>query len=329
MHKIFGERFLGVRKPAWHKIGKVIPEPVPVKEALVLADLDYEVTKAPLSAWLPGGTVGLDKWYATVIANDQDLRESNVLGIVSKDYVVLQNRELAELLEPVNKKWPVETAGALRNGAVTWFLLNMKKTNKISGEDIENYLLCSTGHDGQTSVNIALTRTRVVCWNTWTLALDNSAMNYIVKHQGEVKKTTKEYLDLILQIENKIDAINEQEEQLSNRKITDSELNNIIDKAYPMPKARLHPPGTQSLTVINSELYLKEKVLALRNGASDMHVQINDEYPYIANTAWSAFQAITEISNWRSGPVADRSVMFGVRKDEMNRGYAAALELIK
>ena len=98
MHKIFGERFLGVRKPAWHKIGKVIPEPVPVKEALVLADLDYEVTKAPLSAWLPGGTVGLDKWYATVIANDQDLRESNVLGIVSKDYVVLQNRELAELL---------------------------------------------------------------------------------------------------------------------------------------------------------------------------------------------------------------------------------------
>ena len=57
--------------------------------------------------------------------------------------------------------------------------------------------------------------------------------------------------------------------------------------------------------------------------------RINTEYPEIANTTWSAFQAVTEIANWRNGPNADKAVLFGSRKEEMDRAYAKSLQLAK
>ena len=356
MHAIFGDRFLGVREPAWHNLGTVIPEPVGAIEALTMAKLDYRVIKIPLFASLDigpdpfGNKVEIKNRFATIIEPDENIHEADALGIVGPDYQVLQNEDLAELLEPLNGKWPIETAGAIQKGSVVWFLLKMS-SDKVGDEVVDTYLLCSTGHDGKTGINIAMTRTRVVCWNTWSMALNNSQLNFEIDHRGDVKTKTGAYLDLIGVLDSSLERVNLQDNILAKTRVSDEQVASVINSAFPTPRTprkllqefhRQAKVTSESMGKNSTKRYLdlteqarkkyeveSEKALALRSATGEQYIKINDDFPGIANTSWAVFQAVTEIANWRNGPNADRSVMFGNRRDEMTKAYASSLRLIQ
>ena len=370
MHAIFGDRFVGVREPAWHKLGTVIPEPVGALEALQIAKMDYTVVKADIMASSPDHDIYKDipDTKATFIAPDENIPEPIFLGTVSKGYQILQNKELAQLLEPLNDKWPIETLGAIKEGAISWFLLEMsnndilaKTKSNYMNENVKTYLLCSTGHDGKTGINITMTRTRVVCWNTWNVAINNSELNYEINHRGDVKAKATVYLDLINSLETTLSQINDQDSRLASTKIDEPKAMEIINAGFPLPRkpksllreierqTKLYDPQNKEKQNAPIEFgketvkrYLNftadvrhsyetehDKAQALRAGAITSYERINTEYPEIANTTWSAFQAVTEIANWRNGPNADRAVLFGSRKEEMDRAYAKSLQLAK
>ena len=349
---IFGDRFMGVREPAWHKIGTVIPEPVPVLEAFTMAGIDYEVVKAPLYANL--GTIespdimAVPKQYATIrqphtyqgVTNDRA-----VLGVVSEDYHVLQNSELAAMLEPLNDKWAIETVGALGDGEVAWLMLDVGDY-EVNGEKCKHYLLVSTGHDGSHAVAVALVKVRVVCWNTYTWALNSATMKFNIPHKANVKQETKFALDIISGVEKQITTSVKVEQKMGATKITDDDAKDLIAAAYPMPKQPRklqvsNAAASESITKEQVQVILqsggevrekwerqKERTETLRNAAFGMYGGINTKYPEIANTAWAGWQAITEVSNWREGPNADQSIFFGVRNQEMARGLKAVADLV-
>jgi hypothetical protein len=49
----------------------------------------------------------------------------------------------------------------------------------------------------------------------------------------------------------------------------------------------------------------------------------------LRGTAWSAFNAVTEIADWREGRNADESALLGSRSREKARVYSAAMVLVK
>ena len=349
---IFGERFVGVREPAWHGLGTVIKEPIPIAEAMELAGVNYDIEKWPLVAAKlnPDGSLerALDTPFFATVREAVDGSEEAVLGVVSDEYTVLQNYELAEMLEPLNERWPIETVGALGNGEVAFFTMDAGEFTVNGTDKVRRFVFASTGHDGKTAINWGLTQVRIVCSNTFNAALSNAQMTYRIPHKGDVKGETQLVADLFKGLESNIDTETRVTQQLGQVSVSDDEANEIFEAAYPVPN---RPRKLAVSSALASESITKEQVknllksdgaagrmassyqaaidrrIALLDGTREVYGALNEGYPDIANTAWAAFNAVTEMSNWREGPNADRAVMFGVRNDEMNRARVRTLEL--
>jgi hypothetical protein len=67
-----------------------------------------------------------------------------------------------------------------------------------------------------------------------------------------------------------------------------------------------------------------------REGAWELYVRLNDEFPAIAGTWWACWNAVVEGSDYRESrdPVsASRSVLYGERAAEKHRAFAKCLKL--
>ena len=348
-HEIFGERFIGARTPAWHNLGTVFTDAPTMTEALVRAKITYAVKKIPLlGGWsMPDGTVKLvDPGVVALVREPTaDDPEPRSLGTASNDFTVVQNHELAELLDPLSKEWPVETAGALREGAITFMTLDVGKF-AVAGDECAQYLLVSNGFDGTRSLEVRQTGIRVVCANTLAMAEGKSSVAFKLRHIGDVKREAEWYINLIAELRTGMKAAQERLAALGEAKVTHDEVKAIIDAAYLMPKTpqKLTVTNAASSEAMNKELVKRlledtkgdvhkhqvdrDRAQMLRQAGYEMYEKLSDEFDRIAGTAWAAYNAVTETSTWREGPNADESVMLGVRADEIGRAYDKAMTLV-
>lgn len=175
------ETMFSVREKPWHGLGAIIQDyPASVEEGLKLAGLDWEVKMVPL---FYGDTREKSKEAegAVVISRATD---NQFFGVTSKKYKILQNREAFSFVDNLmDNGAKFETAGALGNGERVWVLAKMEPYN-ILGDEIANYLLLSTSHDGTSAVRVNSTNVRVVCQNTLNLALQNAVRSWKTKHMN-------------------------------------------------------------------------------------------------------------------------------------------------
>lgn len=347
-HELFGSRWAGRDQPAWHNLGTVFTEPLGVKEALELAQMDYRVEKRGMvTSWKHADGTELFipmSDVALVRAPTPDDDEPRVLGTASKDFVVVQNMDLVEILGPLADQWPVETVGALKNGAITFMTLDVGAFSVV-GETCRHYLLVSNGHDGTRALNVRQVMTRVVCNNTLQMAEKETGVSFTLRHVGDVKDAAKFYVSLIAEMRQSIKQAQERFEQMGAVKLDAEALTRIINATYPMPKAteamRVNT-AAQSETITKAQVKARldeqkdsqayklkvqtDRVTALREAALGVHGVINEEYPAIAGTAWAAYNTITEQETWREGANADESVLVGVRRDAIERAYSATMK---
>jgi hypothetical protein len=97
--------FFSVKEKAWHGLGQIVEDYPTSKEALQFAGLDYEVIKSPLFTQSKGMTVGnagelitgmdiaVPNYYATMRTDN-----NTVLGVVGRDYSIVQNRDAFSFL---------------------------------------------------------------------------------------------------------------------------------------------------------------------------------------------------------------------------------------
>ena len=121
-------------------------------EAIVAAELDWEVQKRPLFYRDPtnpkGNVKKIEEKVTTVRMSD-----GKYLGVVSPAYSIVQNTTAFDigdaLVESAEAKY--ETAGSLRDGRVVFISMEIPKTVKVPGDDgeIRPYLLLVNGHDGR------------------------------------------------------------------------------------------------------------------------------------------------------------------------------------
>lgn len=118
--------FFSVKEKAWHGLGQIVEDYPTSAEAIRHAKLDYEVVKSPL--YTKGSGIVETQNGIEIRSNELAVPDSfatvrtdnnTVLGVVGKDYQIVQNREAFSFFDAIvggGDGILYETAGALGHG---------------------------------------------------------------------------------------------------------------------------------------------------------------------------------------------------------------------
>lgn len=235
--------FFSVKEKAWHGLGQIVTQYPTSGEAIQHAGLDFEVMRAPLyTACLPIHTSESDR-ESNEIKIDvpnyfANIRSDNnaVLGIVGKDYQIVQNRDAFTFFDSIvggGDGILYETAGALGQGERIFITAKLPDYIRVgNGDDVtEKYIFLTTSHDGSGSITAAFTPIRIVCRNTLNAALHNMSNVVRIKHTAGAKQRLEE-AHKVMGLANTLSL---QLEEIFNRwakiRITDREVRKLIELA--------------------------------------------------------------------------------------------------
>lgn len=157
---------------------------------------------------------------------------NQVLGIVKGKYTPVQNRDAFDFFDSVILKGDSQwfTAGCYDNGRKVFITARINKTFKIanSKDDVDNYLMFTTSHDGTTGVKVLLTPIRVVCFNMLNAAIHHSTQYFNFRHTESVHNNIEETQHLFKEVIYKIDSVKEYYQKLYNTKVTDEVAADVI-----------------------------------------------------------------------------------------------------
>lgn len=192
--------FFSVKEKAWHNLGQIIQEYPTSEDAIKFAGLDYEVEKSPLftkGAGIIENSNGIEMIDSELEVPNYfaNIRTDNntVLGVVGKDYQIVQNREAFSFFDSIvggGNGILYETAGALGNGERIFITAKLPDYIRVgNGDDItEKYIFLSTSHDGSGSITAAFTPVRIVCQNTLNASLKNMSNVVRIRHTAGAKQ---------------------------------------------------------------------------------------------------------------------------------------------
>lgn len=239
--------FFSVKEKAWHGLGKIVQDYPTSAEALQFAGLDYTVEKRPLftvneKSLNVFNDPDADEYFDEVAADIQvpnyfaTIRtdNENVLGVVGKDYEVVQNIDAFSFFDSIvgGEGIQYETAGALGKGERIFITAKLPNYIKVGSDDlIEQYLFLTTSHNGFGSITAAFTPVRIVCNNTLHAAMNNHSNAIKIRHTANAKQKL-EQAHKVMGITNHLSA---QLEEVFNRwakvRITDEEVRKLIQRA--------------------------------------------------------------------------------------------------
>ena len=284
--------FASFREPAWHGLGTVFTEEKNTAEMLAAANLNnWNVRLVDVD--IPS-TLTSDKSYQYVVrTNPTDNTQTDVLGVVGERYHVLQNEDLFSFGDNIldgGGRW--ETAGSIRGGRVVFGSLALERETVLDpsgvADKVKTYLLINTSHDGSIAIQASITPVRVVCANTLNLALGRTKKRDGVKQSFKIRHTQTangkvQIARETLGLANKyMDEFDKMAHAMIAQEVSAKQFNDIILAAYPKPD--------------------KDAKGALKKWENKIDL-INDIYTgefngMIANTAWGAFNALTERLDW-------------------------------
>ncbi|WP_316795626.1 DUF932 domain-containing protein [Pedobacter agri] len=235
--------FFSVKQKAWHGLGQIVEDYPTSEEAIRHAGLDYEVIKAPLftkgsgiietsqGIEITGTELDVPNYFAN-IRNDNNA----VLGVVGKDYHIVQNREAFSFFDAIVGSGDgilYETAGALGNGERIFITAKLPDYIRVgNGDDVtEKYIFLTTSHDGTGSITAAFTPIRIVCQNTLNASLRNMSNVVRIRHTSGAKQRLEDahkVMGLANRLSNEIKGIFNQWAKV---KVNDAEVKKLIQLA--------------------------------------------------------------------------------------------------
>ncbi len=235
--------FFSVKQKAWHGLGQIVEQYPTSSEAIRHAGLDYEVAKSPL--YTKGSGIiqtaeGIEIGSTELSVPDAfaTLRTDNnaVLGVVGKDYHIVQNREAFSFFDAIvggGEGILYETAGALGKGERIFITAKLPDYIRVGkGDDVtEKYIFLTTSHDGSGSITAAFTPIRIVCQNTLNASLRSMSNVVRIRHTSGAKQR----LDDAHKVMGLADTLSRQLEGIFNEwaqvKVTDREVKKLIQLA--------------------------------------------------------------------------------------------------
>jgi phage/plasmid-like protein (TIGR03299 family) len=266
----------------WHGLGTRLESPATAAEAIVAAGLNYRADLKQLQT--EDGTPVPRR--RAVVRSDS----GQVLGIVGRSYVPVQNEEAFNFLDAVvaDGSLRFHTAGALGVGERVWMLAKLPSEIRVKNSDdiTEKYLLLSNSHDGSSSLRAFFTPIRVVCANTLALAQrQGKGQGVSIVHKGNLTAKIDQARE-ILGIANRFfDHAEIQINQLAHHYPTLQQLKDFFEQVYPDPLAA---DPTRAANVRGELLRLFEQGMG-------------HDIPAIRHTTWAGVNAVSEfVDHYRS-----------------------------
>ena len=177
----FTSGWLGNGQAAWHGLGTVTEGTLPAREAFETADALFTVEKRPLY-YLTEEMDGLPTEHFAVVRTDN----YGLLGIVSKQYEIVQNESLLRMAEFIREEVDMDCVIVLSDGAKVCFTATLRgaTTDIVPGDTVKRRIVGYLGHDGKTGCGAKFTNIRVVCQNTLTAALGESGAHSSITHKN-------------------------------------------------------------------------------------------------------------------------------------------------
>jgi phage/plasmid-like protein (TIGR03299 family) len=328
----FQAAFVSRKDPGWHLLGKVIPEDqeVTTSEFLKIGHLaGWNVRLVDVD--VPG--VSLDRWATTVQAvvrdNPFDGAE-DVLAFVGDRYNVFQNEDAFGFLEVLAQSGRWETAGSIKGGRVVFGSLVLPQDLVIDpqgrADEIRNYLLVATSHDGSMPLMAMNTPVRVVCQNTLTAALRGAKTQYKIRHTSGMEGKVQAARETLAVNIAYMDEFSKAAASMIETEITKAQFDSLVGTLYPKPGA---DAAKSAVTRYAKRVDMLEGIYL---GTGDGP----DTTSTITGTAWGAYNALTEALDWYRKPRKGNaeSVLSGsagfdpVINAEKSRIFAAAMALV-
>jgi len=276
--------FYSLREPAWHGLGTVVNDEHTTKEVLGIANLsNWNVRLEDII--LPENYTTSKSNYM-VVRDHPETGQPDVLSIVGDRYQTLQNEELFAFADNLldGARW--ETAGSLKNGRVVFGSLALERETVLDptgvADVVNTYLLVNTSHDGSVAVQASITPVRVVCSNTLNLALQGVKQSFKMRHTSTLDGRILMAREALGLANTYMDEFDKMAQELIEQEITKSTFAKIVATAYPMPN--LETKG--AMTKWENKIELLDEIFS-----SDTNAMIN-------NTAWGAFNTLTERLDW-------------------------------
>ncbi len=272
--------------PAWHGLGTVLDHPMTSAEAIKEAKLDWEVVQVPV-AHLAGNRDAPRNWVTVpdVLAN---CRSDNgaLLGLVKSRYRVLQNvdafRFLDDLVESGQMRY--ESAFSLSGGRQVVLLARLPQVDTIVQEDdLHRYLLLGLDHTGEGAIRFGPTSVRVVCANTYALALEkgNRTREIIsIHHTGNVKRKLEDAARLLERVNGLFEKFRTISRQLAGYRLGPGEWQRFLEVLFPLRGA--------------ADSRARKEAAASREALGKAMASSRQNIAGIENTAWAAFCAVAE-----------------------------------
>lgn len=278
------------RKPMWHRLGTPVEGAPTLREAFYLANLDWTVSKQPITVvGADGITEGMEDLRA-VVRDDT----GHALGVVRKSYQEIQNIDTFDFLDNLidDGELTVETAGSVNGGKWVWVLARMPQAVKVADDPYKSYMACVTSHDGTLSLTAMATNVRIVCQNTVQFALGSTRQKFRVRHTMNAPRRIDEARRVLGLTYEHMDALGETMTMLQDITVTDSQFEAITAGMFP---EKDDPSWDTAGKLERSKM------------VSAWH---SDTVGRFHGTAYGAYQAVNEWELWLKArlPKADQQV---------------------
>lgn len=275
--------FASYREPAWHRLGTVFNEEV--TDSLVMLDLanmrNINVRTLELSDLLPQFQHVSDN---RLIVGDFG-GSTRVLGQAKGRYEPVQFEEAFAFLQSLQDGARWETAGVLKNGRLGFGSMAFERDFVLDpngvADVVESYLMVYTTHDGSGGGG-GITPTRVVCKNTLNVALGNIKNTFKIRHTRNVSERLAQEAAMWRQANAYMDTFEVEAQALYAKPVSDAKFFAVVDDLFPKPE--VDAKGAVAKWETNRAKYAQAWQGAPNAG--------------IKNTAWGAFNALTEANQW-------------------------------
>ncbi|MFC5431867.1 DUF932 domain-containing protein [Paraburkholderia denitrificans] len=186
MHLVQSMAYVG--QQPWHGLGNPLSPKQPIEVWAKQAGMDWAIEAADVR--FVSGNAGTNLGSIHVFPEQKVLYRSDTkapLSVVSSRYQVVQPMDILNFYRDLTEAggFELETAGVLKSGKKLWALARTGQSVTLKGKDTVNgYLLLATACDGTLATTAQFTSIRVVCNNTLSIALGDSAGAIKVPHRS-------------------------------------------------------------------------------------------------------------------------------------------------
>lgn len=276
------------RKMYFEGIGVNVQEAHSLETAINVSGLNFEVAKYPLSFMtqvpqqLGDQTVLVDvphlypNQYATVRTDTLE-----PLGVVGKDYQILQNIEAFDFLDSLVGDAKFETAGLYGGNGAKSFITMSTEPMKILDDEFAPYILFTNSFDGSGAVRVMFTPIRVFCSNCLVRAIKNATNKLSIRHSSNLQSRLDNARYVLLNNTNYLNALKAESEKLAVTPFSAEAFEALARELFPINK------DDKELIQVRNEAQVEALLRAYRQ----------DDLQNFNDTAYKVVQAVADFES--------------------------------